>query len=90
VGLGTDGGITGITIDDAYREAQRKEFEERQAHGLNAPGERPDWVQAIPEYNDPGRFWRLAQDLSARGWPNARIEKLLGGNWLRIYGEVWA
>ena len=89
VGLGTDGGITGIVIDDAYREAQRKEFEERKAHGLNAPGERPDWIQAIPEYNDPKRFAHLAQDLSRRGWPAARIDKVLGGNWLRIYGEVW-
>ena len=89
VGLGTDGGVTGIVIDEAYREAQRKEFEERKAHGLNAPGERPDWIQAIPEYNDPKRFAHLAQDLSRRGWPAARIDKVLGGNWLRIYGEVW-
>jgi membrane dipeptidase len=89
VGLGTDGGITGITLDAAYRESQRKEFEERTRQGIAAPGERPDWIQAIPEYNDPQRFLHLAQDLSKRGWPSTRIEKVLGGNWARLYGEVW-
>jgi membrane dipeptidase len=89
VGLGTDGGITGITIDDAYRESERKNFEDRTLRGIAAPGERPDWVQAIPEYNDPTRFFRLAQDLSNRGWPNHRIEKVLGANFARVYSEVW-
>jgi membrane dipeptidase len=43
----------------------------------------------IPEYNDPKRFLHLAMDLSKRGWPGARIEKILGGNFARVYGEVW-
>jgi membrane dipeptidase len=89
VGLGTDGGISGIVIDQAYRDAQRREFEERSKIGIAAPGERPDWVQAIEGYNDPKRFLTLARDLSRRGWTNSRIEKVLGSNFMRVFSEVW-
>jgi len=33
---------------------------------------------------------RLADRLSERGWASRRIDKVLGGNWLRLFGEVWA
>lgn len=89
VGLGTDGGIAGVVVDDAYRAAQFREHESRLARGLVAPGEAPERHQFIPEYNDPQRFFRLAQGLSRRGWPSARIEKILGGNFARVFGEVW-
>jgi len=31
----------------------------------------------------------LVSDLSRRGWSSTRIDKLLGGNFLRLFGEVW-
>jgi membrane dipeptidase len=43
----------------------------------------------VPEYNDPLRFDRLANDLANRGWPNTRIDKLLGANFARLFAEVW-
>jgi membrane dipeptidase len=89
VGLGTDGSVTGVQIDDSYRAAQQREHDSRVARGLNAPGEAPDRYQFIAEYNDPLRFLRLAEDLSKRGWPARRIEKLLGANFARVFGEVW-
>ena len=27
--------------------------------------------------------------LRGRGWTEERIEKVLSGNWLRLFGEVW-
>ncbi|HEY0685133.1 MAG TPA: membrane dipeptidase [Steroidobacter sp.] len=89
VGLGTDGNVSATLIDERYREDMRKDYEDRVAQGIAAPGESPDMHQFILEYNHPRRFLSLAQDLSARGWPARRIDKLLGGNFARVYREVW-
>jgi len=89
VGLGTDGGISGIKLDEKYAEVQRKFVEERQKAGIAAPGEAPDVFNLLPEYNDARRFFTLANDLSDRGWPAKRIEKILGANFARLFGEVW-
>ena len=89
VGLGTDGGISGIKLDDKYATFQRKFFEERSKTGIAAPGEAADVFNLIPEYNDARRFFTLANDLSSRGWPAARIEKILGANFARLFSDVW-
>jgi membrane dipeptidase len=89
VGLGTDGGISGINLDASYAEFQRKFFEARQKAGIAAPGEAADVFNLIPEYNEPRRFFTLANDLSDRGWSQRRIEKILGANFARLFGEVW-
>jgi membrane dipeptidase len=31
----------------------------------------------------------LPDRLSQRGWPSGRIDKVLGENWVRLFGEVW-
>lgn len=89
VGLGTDGGISGIKLDERYAESQRKFFEGRQKAGIAAPGEAADVFNLVPEYNDERRFFTLANDLSDRGWSAKRIEKILGANFARLFGEVW-
>lgn len=70
-------------------EFQRKFFEGRQKAGIAAPGEAADVFNLIPEYNDPRRFFTLANDLSDRGWPEPRIGKILGANFARLFAEVW-
>lgn len=89
VGLGTDGGISGIELNDKYRDFQKKFFETRAKAGIAAPGEAADIFNLIPEYNQPRRFARLAEDLSRRGWSDGRIEKILGRNFMRLFAEVW-
>jgi membrane dipeptidase len=89
VGLGTDGNVSATVIDDEYRAYLRQEYESRVAQGIAAPGESPDVHQFILEYNHPRRFFSLADELSVRGWTARRIDKLLGGNFARVYGEVW-
>jgi membrane dipeptidase len=37
----------------------------------------------------PGQFRKLEQLLRAKGYGSARIEKIFGGNFLRVAGEVW-
>jgi membrane dipeptidase len=89
VGIGTDNPLTGYTIDDAARKAQREFFEDRSKRGIAAPGEAADVFNLVEGYNDAPRYSRLADDLAARGWKAARIEKVLGGNFVRLFGEVW-
>jgi membrane dipeptidase len=89
VGLGTDGTVSAVNINDEYRKYLHDEFESRTSQGTAAPGEAPDALQLVVEYNEPRRFLHLAEDLSARGWPARRIDKLLGENFARVFGEVW-
>jgi membrane dipeptidase len=89
VGIGTDGLISRIELNKAYANYQRKFVEDRVKRGISAPGESPDIFNLIPEYNTPRRFKTLADDLSRRGWPLARIDKILGANFARLFREVW-
>ena len=90
VGLGTDGSISGIEINDAFKAFHRKNVEQRQKAGVAAPGETLDVFTLIPEYNDPLRFLKLANDLVRRGWKPSRVEKILGANFARLFAEVWS
>ncbi len=89
VGIGTDGPLLGLEINDETRARQRAFFEQRSKEGIAAPGEAADVFNIVTEYNDVERFDRLAADLRRRGWSSARVDKVLGGNFLRLYGEVW-
>jgi membrane dipeptidase len=89
VGLGTDGSISGVELTDAYRAWFRKDEEARIKAGYAAPGESADVFTLVPEYNDPRRFEHLANDLARRGWPDGRIDKLLGANFARLFKQVW-
>jgi membrane dipeptidase len=89
VGLGTDGPLFGYEITEETKKRHREFFEDRKKKGIAAPGEAADVLNMVEGYNDVARYASLAADLKARGWSQARIDKLLGGNFLRLYGEAW-
>lgn len=89
VGIGTDGMIGATTIDDKARAAQRAFFEDREKRGVAAPGEGPEVFNIVAEWDDHMRFKHLADGLARAGWNSRQIEKALGANLLRLYGEVW-
>jgi len=89
VGLGTDGSISPQATDAAALERQHQFVDRRVSLGIAAPGEDRDVFNIVTEYNQPRRFEFLANDLQARGHPAARVEKILGGNFARLFGEVW-
>ena len=89
VGIGTDGPLMGYTINDEMRAEHRRFFEDRQRQGIAAPGEAADVFNLVEGYNNADRYDRMAADLARRGWSTARIEKVLGNNWVRLFGEVW-
>ena len=43
----------------------------------------------VQNYNSIDKLERLGSDLMRRGWSTARVEKLLVGNLLRLYRDVW-
>ena len=89
VAIGSDGGVLPNVIDDKAREYARKDYEQRKAAGIAAPGEGPDVFPLVLDYNSIDKMERLGSDLMKRGWTTARVEKLLGGNLMRLYADVW-
>jgi membrane dipeptidase len=62
---------------------------ERRHRGIAAPGERADAFTFVPDLNTPRRFEILAGILSKRGHSDNQIAKILGGNFERLFREVW-
>ena len=89
VGIGTDGGTTGIDDMAAYRAAMRTEVAARHAAGIGATGENPDTVPFVEELSGPDQFRRLVALLDARGYSSTRIEKIMGLNFLNYARDVW-
>jgi membrane dipeptidase len=59
------------------------------ADGIFEKGRDPNLLLFVPDLNVANRFEVLAGLLSARGHSDARIAKILGGNFARVMGEVW-
>ena len=89
VGIGSDQGIEPIDDGPEYRENLRKEVEMRQQMGISAPGESPDRPPFIPEFNDVRRMEFIASAMDDRGYSSGVIEKILGGNFHRLFGDIW-
>jgi membrane dipeptidase len=89
VGIGTDNGVLPQSTD---AEATRKLNEwaaQRMKAGIAAPGEGLNVWPMVADYNSVDRYRRFAADLAKRGWSEARLEKLMGGNFLRVYRAAW-
>ena len=89
VGIGTDGGTTGVDDMAAYRAAIRAEVAARRAAGIGARGENPDTLPFVERLSGPDQFHDLIRLLEARRWPARRIEKVMGLNFLGYAREVW-
>ena len=89
VGIGTDGAISPLVLTEQVRRAHRENVEERRKAGIAAPNEDPDVFLYAPDLNGVRRFETLALMLSKRGHKDARIGKILGENFARLFGEVW-
>ena len=89
ISIGTDGGVLPLLIDAKAIENAKKDFEQRTAAGIAAPGEGPDVFTVVRDYNSIDKLERLGNDLMKRGWTLNQVEKLLGLNLLRLYADVW-
>lgn len=89
VSIGTDGNISPTTVDEKYKEAFAKNTRERREAGIAAPWETEEGYLFAADLNTPRRLATLAMMLADRRHSAARIEKILGGNLLRVFGETW-
>jgi membrane dipeptidase len=89
VGVGTDNSITPLDLTPEFRADHAGFVRERRRRGIGAPGEDENVFNYVPEFNTPRRMEQIADALAARGHSSARIEKVLGGNWLRLFRETW-
>jgi membrane dipeptidase len=89
VSIGTDGKLSKTVIDDKARAEQKKFYDERALQGIAAPGEGPEIFNIVPEWDDIKRYRRLADGLAKAGWTVGQIEKALGGNLMRVYGDTF-
>ena len=89
IGIGTDNGVLPLNLDPASKKRLDDWQRERIRLGIAAPGEAVGVYPYVAEYNSVDRYRRFAADLARRGWSQARLEKLMGGNFLRVYRDAW-
>jgi membrane dipeptidase len=89
VGIGTDNGVMPLVLDAAAKQRLDDWQRERIKQGIAAPGEAVGVYPYLADYNSLDRYRRLAGVLQGRGWSETRLEKLFGGNFLRVYRAAW-
>ena len=89
VGIGTDINLTPVDVTPNYARENTEMLKGMIADGIFEKGRDPNLLLFVPDLNVANRFEVLAGLLSARGHSDARIAKILGGNFARVMGEVW-
>ena len=85
VGVGSD--VPFFPVDASDLEEMKKATEKRKADGIAAPAEdRPTY---IPDLNTPRKMELIADALLKRGYKSGVVEKILGANFKRVFGEIW-
>ena len=88
VGIGSDVDIEPFDTSDKGMAEFQQQLAARRAAGLSAPEEdRPTYVAGL---NTPHRLEIIAGELVKRGYPDAVIEGVLGGNFARVFTEIWS
>jgi len=88
VGIGSDQGIVPLDVSGDFNERFEQVSARRSALGIAAP--REDTIPYVPDLNHARRLETIASMLEARGHSAAVVEKVIGGNFLRLFGDVWA
>jgi membrane dipeptidase len=89
VGIGTDGTISSVRLTEEYKKGFADEIAERRKRGVSAPGETAAVYTFVPDLNTPRRFETIATLLARRGRSERVAEKVLGGNFLRLFAQTW-
>jgi membrane dipeptidase len=85
VGVGSD--VPFFQVDESDLAEMKQAAEKLKADGIAAPGEdRPTY---IPDMNTPRKMELIADALLQRGHKAAVVEKILGANFRRVFGEIW-
>jgi membrane dipeptidase len=85
VGIGSD--REHRRIPDTEEERQKLIAELSRLRPVNPATFR--WPYFLRELNHPRRMETVRDGLRGRGYTQAQIDLVLGGNWRRLFGEVW-
>ena len=89
VGIGTDTSLAPMERTPQFEKDNRQFIADMVEQGIFERGRPPDLYMFIPDLNTADRYEKLAALLAARGHSDARIAKILGGNFARVLREVW-
>jgi membrane dipeptidase len=89
VSIGTDGSVSAAVLDQKYRDTFAETTRKRKEAGIAAPGETEDGYLFANDLNTPRRLETLGQMLADKGHSATRIEKILGGNLVRVFKDTW-
>jgi membrane dipeptidase len=88
VGVGSDVGLEPFDTGPKGMAEFKKEEDERHAAGLAAPEEdRPTYVEGL---NTPRRLEIIVDQLLKRGYSESAAQKVLGGNFARVFTQIWS
>jgi membrane dipeptidase len=82
VGVGSD---AGIESNDLAPAAVLREFNADTDPRYNLHGER----ETVAGLEGPTRMYELTAALIRRGYTDAHVRLVIGGNWARVLGEIW-
>ena len=88
VGIGSDALVMPFDTSPESMAGWNALNESRRARGIAAPGEGPP--PFVVEMNRPDRSLVVAEALLKKGYAPRIVEKILGANFLRAFGEAWA
>ncbi|HVT31619.1 MAG TPA: membrane dipeptidase [Rhodanobacteraceae bacterium] len=89
VGIGTDGSVMAVERTPEFEKQNREWVRGAKEDGIFDKSRPDELYTFIPDLDMDNRFEVLAAMLSARKHSDARIAKILGGNFLRVFTEVW-
>jgi membrane dipeptidase len=85
VGVGSD--VRFFPVKESDLQEMKRNAEKRKADGIAAPGEdRPTY---IPDLNTPRKMELIADALLKCGHKSGAVEKVMGNNFKRAFGEIW-
>lgn len=90
VAIGTDGTLSAVALTPEFVAKFGETTRRRKELGIAAPYETEAGYLFANDLNTPRRFETLGEMLLARGHGEARVEKLLGANLLRVFGAAWS
>jgi membrane dipeptidase len=89
VGIGSDTSVAPAERTAAYERDNRAMVADMVDQGIFARGRPADLYMFLPDLNLANRYEVLGAMLAERGHSDARIAKILGGNFARVMREVW-
>jgi len=90
VSIGTDGRVSPTELTPEFIERFRKGTAKRKKRGIAAPFETETGYLFANDLNTPRRYETLTNMLLARGHSEARVEKIMGANLVRLFADTWS